>query len=58
MQKANDRAKVGWKLKADKEQERLAKLHLGDTVRGRDPKTNEWSLKGELIRGRGGKDTK
>ena len=49
MEKARDRVKAGKKVKDNKNKRGWPKLHLSGMVRGRNPKTNEWSLKGEII---------
>ena len=48
MEKARERLNGGSsKIKQGKKKRGWPKLYVGDMVRGQDPKTKEWSLKGE-----------
>ena len=50
MEKARERVKGGCKrLQEDETKRAWPKLYAGDMVRGQDPKTKEWSLKGEVL---------
>ena len=49
MVKARDRVRAGGMVKTDEDKRGWKQLHRGDQVRGRHPKTKEWSMKGEVV---------
>ena len=49
MVEARDEIRAGNKVKTDENKSGWPKLHLGEMVRGRHPKTKEWSMKGEVV---------
>ena len=49
MMEARDRVRARAMVKKDEDNRGWPKLHRGDLVRGRHPKTKEWSMKGEVV---------
>ena len=50
MKKARERVKGGcYKVKEDELKAAWPVLHAGEMVRGQQPKTKDWSVKGEVL---------
>ena len=51
MVRARDRVRAGGMVTKDEDKRGWKQLNRGDQVRGRNPKTKEWSMKGEVEEG-------